>query len=172
MAVVASVAALVGAACGGGDDLPRYFADLEAVLVAGNAQTAAVDEEFRYFDAQATRAQAFAELPDVYSHFQVILGNSADRIAALEPPSEVEEAQTEVHAALSDVAELFASLADGVAQVATDAEFAAVFATLDAEARLGRFEAACFEMEHIAIDHNDIAVDLRCEDQPRSGASG
>ena len=171
--VVAAITLAVG--CSDSSDtltLEEYFAEFEAIDADIDAQ---VEEAYAVFpeDEADDDIGAFlsdeANLPvfkEFVSSFPRIIGDSVDRMKALEPPSEVEEAHDDLIEAGESAVAAFEE-ASGVIQAAqTMAEFEPLMNEAEPAIDIAEtaFDAACLDLV-AAGEANGITVNVTCEDE-------
>jgi hypothetical protein len=167
MVTVAIVAgSLLLTACGGGGDgeelsLDEYFRQFDAIEEGMKTSSTALDEQSVGTigeDVQATR--------DYVDGYHDIVAQGLNDVKALQPPSEVREAQDEFVAALSNMISLWKNLSDRLAGVETPEELQTLLMEVQGETQWleasQRFTDACRKLQGIA-DEKSIDVDLDCE---------
>ena len=155
---------LLLAACGGGDgeelSLDEYFQQLDSIEEGIKTGTAALDEASAGVigeDVEATR--------DYIDGYQGIVGEAANDMKDLDPPSEVGDAHDEFVAALSGMVSVWGDLSDRLGDVETTTEMQTLLMDTQAEepwqTATQRFTEACRALQGIA-DEKGIDIDLDC----------
>jgi len=166
--VILAVAAgsLLLAACGGGGDgeelsLEEYFQQLDSIESGIETGVLALDEQLTGVvgeDVEATRAYI--------DGYRDVIGEGANDMKELDPPSEVREAHDEFVAALSGMLPLWQDLSDQLKDTETTEDMQTVLMGTQAEeswtTATQRFADACLDLQGIA-DEKGFDVNLNCE---------
>ena len=161
LALVAGLLLAFGAfaaACGGEDSLTleEYFQQVDA-LIDNTAEQSNVLGEESFADLDTLEAQIEASR-SFYSGFAAITATFRDDMRDIDPPAEVEDAHNTLVEAADDFAQATGDINNKLDEVASQADFVAVFAAF---AELGNPEEACFALQGIA-EENGIDVSLNC----------
>ena len=149
----------IAAACGGNGEssLEKYFQRLEATFQDIDERFAALESEFpgAFEEPGPTR--------DALSAIVLIIGDSRDALAQIDPPDEAQQAHKEFLDSAAAFQELMEDIAGQLADAETASDLEAVLGPSwpQFEAASARSGAACVALEGIGAD-NGIEVDLGC----------
>ena len=147
-------------------NLDEYFAEFEAIDTDLDEQIGALYVDFPEDGDFITNAANLTFFKDLVAGFAVAIGNSVERLKALNPPSEVE---TEHNVLVDAGEELTIALEEG-SDVLQEAETMADFATLNQEVdpdiavATTRFVDACLDVVAFG-EANGITFIVTCSDE-------
>ncbi len=151
-----ALAAACGGDGGGALTLQEYFQEVDALFDNTAEQSNALGEEpFADLDALEEQIEASRSF---YFGFAAITATFRDAMRDIDPPAEVEDAHNALVEAADDFAQATGDINNKLDEVASQADFVAVFAAF---AELGNPEEACFALQGIA-EENGIDVSLNC----------
>jgi hypothetical protein len=160
---------IVAAACGGGGgggalSLEKYFQRLEELDQAFDEKNDALSVQLQNeLAAVASPEEAIEVLARLFRDEGLpTLQGFVDDLAALDPPSEAEDAHNEAVEAGREAVQALEDLIEQIESADTPAEVERLLTDDTTDPAFERFDQACFGLQEVA-DDNDIAIDLNCE---------
>ena len=168
-----AIFAVLAAGCGDDDSnaltLEEYFSRFEAIDAGVDQEIEALYAEFPDDESDEeffANEENFELLKGLFTGFPVVVQGLVDDLGDLNPPSEVEDAHTELLDAGRGLLQAFENANAGIDSAETIADLEAINqgAEIEIAPAEQRFDAACLAVVAVA-EANDIAIDVSCVDE-------